>query len=1080
MDASVFEGDAHLEQLMTYFDTVVASKNLGQHLQDVFGDDDKMDKAIFHYVLDGASIPASKAPLNLIPVDSMEEFWLPLNKFNFGPDSKNGFYPSNQQYAAHFGEFLLRGYKPAMGTIDCKFPFRDSTRAIKDGSVGIVDGFTKVLIMLAIVGFLVELEVNRDDLNGTRLGESLKSFAAIRCTYQHYDNPSHHFLLSLKLGYVTAEKISPSPISMLADIQQAINIERKMNKSNKALKDIMARVVSDYNKMVSIKRHKIDGARRNLIYNLLRLPQACLDLLHKHYDGYRHEQSGLPHDVLTHDFFVPGSTTRKDCDIYKGKELFSTILTTSPETCATYFKRAIEDFCRRAGQSATVKKKKQSQISEDEHFLLHDVCCLWLWVKQKMAESFTVTEVEKHQELFDKGHLDSDLSAILKSGEPPVFERIPFILEAQGKMMIDYVASHQDRSKNALLKSIEATYLAWVEDLRADEAQFVSDRILMEKEGQKTRNRLIKQLEDCHNRAWEAVAEFMGQNLAVFAGKVAEGESTVMPKSRSWLRETIQENANSQDDHSICLWMNCTTIGILGAHHKNFIYNYVANVLADYPLNGICFLVFPNRAGMQDVTSRKRPKAEEDDPDVKGGDDSDEDEHGLKKEEPKDDDSKEAEAVEVRDIRYAIEKEFAMKERNLRVRNLTWIFDPDTVYGKRDGVVTGLAIVNRDSRNLFRSTRGFKTGTVHQVKMHPRSQMFKPEQASPGRLPHLGRAFTDVQELKQVAAGTHFIKATLGAFGIPTSKLTLLVDLFGYDAFPALTCIEASGSDLATRVGNQLYELGRAGSIKIPSFPDFTPHLEGLKAGAITERTQPFKVTAVRGNNLMVLDSFAKRTAGSAEDDDAERPAKKLKLETCSELDVSKIPNVQTLQINNTCDLIVGGDTMEKVYLSSRSKNQFLDKRELFSMGPGEWRDGQEAAEVLQDVEGRWFSFNVNKQSLIILEKKSLPQHLMEMESLEMAISLQALMVDMQDLGEVKVDVSHHTFNETMGDWVNSKQLVFVMDEFVAPDSGKKGKEKKSKKKPDLQELWLGLVCLCHEVVQVGLHCLAMQDRLQC
>ena len=60
----------------------------------------------------------------------------------------------------------------------------------------------------------------------------------------------------------------------------------------------------------------------------------------------------------------------------------------------------------------------------------------------------------------------------------------------------------------------------------------------------------------------------------------------------------------------------------------------------------------------------------------------------------------------------------------------------------------------------------------------------------------------------------------------------------------------------------------------------------------------------------------------------------------------------------------------------------------------------EEAAEVLQDVEGRWFSFNVNKQSLIILEKKSLPQHLMEMESLEMAISLQALMVDMQDLGE--------------------------------------------------------------------------------
>ena len=54
------------------------------------------------------------------------------------------------------------------------------------------------------------------------------------------------------------------------------------------------------------------------------------------------------------------------------------------------------------------RPEKQSQISEDEHFLLHDVCCLWLWVKQKMAESFTVTEVEKHQELFDKGCFSSN------------------------------------------------------------------------------------------------------------------------------------------------------------------------------------------------------------------------------------------------------------------------------------------------------------------------------------------------------------------------------------------------------------------------------------------------------------------------------------------------------------------------------------------------------------------------------------------------------------------------------------------------------------------------------------------------
>ena len=37
----------------------------------------------------------------------------------------------------------------------------------------------------------------------------------------------------------------------------------------------------------------------------------------------------------------------------------------------------------------------------------------------------------------------------------------------------------------------------------------------------------------------------------------------------------------------------------------------------------------------------------------------------------------------------------------------------------------------------------------------------------------------------------------------------------------------------------------------------------------------------------------------------------------------------QTLQINNTCDLLAGGEGMEQVYLSSRSKNQFLANREM-------------------------------------------------------------------------------------------------------------------------------------------------------
>jgi len=49
-----------------------------------------------------------------------------------------------------------------------------------------------------------------------------------------------------------------------------------------------------------------------------------------------------------------------------------------------------------------------------------------------------------------------------------------------------------------------------------------------------------------------------------------------------------------------------------------------------------------------------------------------------------------------------------------------------SVYGKRDGCITGLAITH-NSRNQFHGTRGWKTGVVHDVSMLPRSEMFKPD-----------------------------------------------------------------------------------------------------------------------------------------------------------------------------------------------------------------------------------------------------------------------------------------------------------------------------------------------------------------
>jgi len=52
------------------------------------------------------------------------------------------------------------------------------------------------------------------------------------------------------------------------------------------------------------------------------------------------------------------------------------------------------------------------------------------------------------------------------------------------------------------------------------------------------------------------------------------------------------------------------------------------------------------------------------------------------------------------------------------------------VYGRRDGAITGLAVVHRDRGNLFPPTKGFRVGVVHDVAMLPRAMMYKPPHAS--------------------------------------------------------------------------------------------------------------------------------------------------------------------------------------------------------------------------------------------------------------------------------------------------------------------------------------------------------------
>ena len=74
---------------------------------------------------------------------------------------------------------------------------------ISPQTVGISDGQTKVLIMASIVGMVLELDLeDHEDLKSGQLGKTLGSFAAIRCSYTHYENPRDHFLHSLSFLFV--------------------------------------------------------------------------------------------------------------------------------------------------------------------------------------------------------------------------------------------------------------------------------------------------------------------------------------------------------------------------------------------------------------------------------------------------------------------------------------------------------------------------------------------------------------------------------------------------------------------------------------------------------------------------------------------------------------------------------------------------------------------------------------------------------------------------------------------------------------------------------------------------------------
>ena len=108
-------------------------------------------------------------------------------------------YPSNCQFAAHWGEFVKFGYKSALGSIDVRFDRSSGDRHLHDFSVQFVDGQTKVILMLSLVAFCAELEFGESELQDADLSKVLNSFVSIRCSYEHTDTQAQQHLRSLRL-----------------------------------------------------------------------------------------------------------------------------------------------------------------------------------------------------------------------------------------------------------------------------------------------------------------------------------------------------------------------------------------------------------------------------------------------------------------------------------------------------------------------------------------------------------------------------------------------------------------------------------------------------------------------------------------------------------------------------------------------------------------------------------------------------------------------------------------------------------------------------------------------------------------
>ena len=95
------------------------------------------------------------------------------------------------------------------------------------------------------------------------------------------------------LGQETAEKQLPSALDYVGIFQQAVEAYKQSNGRKVAQQVALNSCVAEYNRGIKVKKYRVDTLKRKLLTNLLKVPQASLDILSEHYDLHRHSCSGL-------------------------------------------------------------------------------------------------------------------------------------------------------------------------------------------------------------------------------------------------------------------------------------------------------------------------------------------------------------------------------------------------------------------------------------------------------------------------------------------------------------------------------------------------------------------------------------------------------------------------------------------------------------------------------------------------------------------------------------------------------------------------------------------------------------------